>query len=188
MTSPDPAPDHTDRLAADDHHAVETAWRASLLLGSFLAALVGAVILIGTFIPASRVAPGVLGHLADAVGVFAVCMFPLAVGLMVEWPIDDRLRRHEMPAALFALVRGGATAVVVGVTVVVITSVAGLWASATQFFLAGAAAGLWVGVIGAFLGQLLERSRARRSVALAVILVTLAAGIAVLAVFWRLAD
>jgi hypothetical protein len=43
-------------------------------------------------------------------------------------------------------------------------------------------------VIGAFLGHVLQRSRASRIAALAVILVALAGGIAVLTVFWRLAD
>jgi MFS family permease len=188
MTSPDPAQDHTDRLAADDHHAREASWRASLLFGSFLAALVGAVALIGTFIPASRVAPGALGHLADAVGVFTVGALPLAVALMAEWPIDDRLRRLAMPVGLFALVRGGTTAVVGGATFAVIASIAGLWASAPQFFGAGAAVGLWVGAVGALLGRVLERSRGARFGALVVLVVAFAAGIAVLAVFWRLAD
>lgn len=178
-------PDPADVADADAHHERETAWRSSLLLGSFLAALIAAFAAVGPVLPPSGVAPGVLGHAGNATALFTLCSVFVGASLMAQWPIDDRLRRLPIPLWLFALVRGGSLAVLAGVIVAAIASVAGLWQSVPQYFATGAVVGAGVGAIGALIGAVLERSRAARLVALAVIVVAFAAGIAVFFVLWR---
>jgi hypothetical protein len=135
-------------------------------------------------VPASGVAPGVLGHAGDATALFALCSVFVGAALMAQWPIDDRLRRRPIPLWLFALARGVFLAVVAGVIVALIASVAGLWQSVPQYFATGAVAGGWIGAIGTIIGALVERSRRARIVASIVVFVALAAGI-VTFVLWR---
>lgn len=171
-------------VATDAHHAQEAPWRGSLLLGSFVAAIAAAVAVVGPVLPVSGVGPGLLGLAADGSALFVVCSVFVAIALLAQWPIDDRLRRRPLPLWLFAVVRGVSLGVVMGAAVAVIASVAGLWLSAPQFFASGAIAGLWIGVIGALVGALLERSRPLRITAGAVVLVAGLAGV-ITVVLWR---
>jgi hypothetical protein len=170
-------PDSTHFADVDAHSERETAWRLSLLLGSFVAALAAAFVAVGPVVPASGVAPGFLGHAGDATSLFTVCSVFVAAALLAQWPLDDRLRRLPIPLALFALARAVSMALVAGTVVAVIASVAGLWPSAPQFFAAGCVVGAWVGAVGALIGAAMERSRVVRIVALALVLLALAAGI-----------
>lgn len=180
-------PDPTDTAEVDAHHERETAWRVSLLLGSVVAAIVAAAVAVGPVLPPSGVLPGVLGHAADASALFLMCSVFVGAALLAQWPIDDRLRRLPLPLWLFAVTRGASLALVAGVVVTVITSVAGLWPSPPRVFGSGAIAGAWIGAFGALVGTLLERSRVSRIIAITVILLAVGAGAVALVVLRSLA-
>lgn len=166
--------------AADRHHARENVRTRSLQLGSLLAALAGALLL-AVISPVAPVDAGPMERLGTALVLFAlVASLPLQLALLVQGVVDGRLRRTAMPSGLVALVRGLSLAVFSAALLIAFALVSGQLASLSALAWAGAAAGLWVGIVGGLVGPLLERSRQARVLTTAVVVVGVVAGIVVL--------
>jgi hypothetical protein len=175
--------ENRDADTADRYQADERTWMLSLLLGSLVAALLGSSGLTA-FSPIAPIGSGGVERLGVTLVLFVlIACAPLPLVLLVQSAIDVRMRRTTMPFGFLALVRGASLAVLGGVLFGVFGLVSGRTAVLADLAGAGAASGLWIGAVGAILGSALERSRAVRLVAAAVVLVAIVAGLVVFAVW-----